>query len=372
MSEAASVYLHVPFCLSKCPYCAFASAAACEGDWEIYLRAASSEMERRAPEAGPLETLYAGGGTPSVLSPGAWGGLIESIEKFFEFSDAPEVTIEANPGSLTKEHLTLWRGWRVNRVSLGVQSLDDGELAALGRLHSASQAAEAALMCLSAGFSVSLDLMFGLPGTPDDLRGWAGTLRRAVALGPHHISVYQLCIEPGTPFGAAYADAPRASDGYVPYRYAQWLLPRLGYEQYEVASFALPGHESAHNLNYWYDGSYIGIGPSAWSCVGGVRSKNASRLRDYAEALAQGHAPTDYAERIEGEAAARQAAVLALRTRRGINWRRFRARYGEAFADAIRKDLENIPGDLASTDEFSASLSKKGLRLGNAIWANII
>jgi oxygen-independent coproporphyrinogen-3 oxidase len=343
-----------------------------DGGEEIYLESIAREMEMRAPDARPLDTLYIGGGTPSVLSLGAWRKLMDMLDKFFTYSRSPEVTVEANPGSLTEEHARMWRAWRVNRVSLGVQSMDGGELALLGRAHSASQASEAVSICVRYGYSVSADLMFGLPGIRDDLRTWAATLRAVTSLKLHHISIYQLSIEPGTPFGDAYGDASPASDGYVPYRYAQWMLPKLGYGQYEVASFALPGAESRHNLNYWDDGAYIGIGPSAWSCVDGVRFRNARALGDYAAMTARGALPVAESDRVCGEAAARQAAVLALRTKYGINWERFSARYGAASAKAVKDGLGDIPADLVASDGYSTFLTKKGLRLGNAVWSRII
>ncbi|MDR1917326.1 MAG: radical SAM family heme chaperone HemW [Synergistaceae bacterium] len=376
MDKVTSLYLHVPFCESKCPYCAFSSAEKSGRDEEVYLDSIALEMALRAPDAGTLDTLYIGGGTPSVLSRDAWRAVIELLEKFFTLSSSAEVTVEANPSSLKHEHLELWRNWRVNRLSLGVQSFDDARLAFLGRIHSSHQAVKAVELSLSSGFSVSLDLMFGLPsntpGIHEELREWAGTLRSAIELRPHHISVYQLTIEPDTPFDRLYSDSPLMSDGYVPYRYAQWFLPRLGYEQYEVASFALPGHESRHNLNYWSDDGYIGIGPSAWGCVNEVRYKNTPRLVDYAAILASGGDPITSTERLEGERVARQAAVLALRTRSGINWEKFQARYGKIFAKAIKNDLKFIPNDLISSDGFNTRLTKKGLRLGNAVWASII
>lgn len=365
----SSVYIHVPFCEAKCPYCAFASAVKGGGDEGLYLRAIAEEIAARSDEpAFPrrVKTLYIGGGTPSALSSEGWRELVGMIEGAFSFSAAAEVTVEANPGSLSATHLRQWRDWRVTRVSVGVQSFDDAELALLGRVHSARQAYDAAAACRAAGFFVSLDLMFGLPG--QHLRVWARSLRDACALGAHHISIYQLSIEPGTPFEKMdFA----LHDGYAPYRYAQWLLPRLGYEQYEVASFARTGHESVHNLNYWADGAYLGIGPGAWSYAGGTRSKNEPILERYA-GLAGRPERAVCEERLEGDAAARQAAVLALRTKDGINWRRFARRYGEAAAGLAREKLAQFPAGMVRHDETGASLTPKGLRVANRIWEALI
>lgn len=365
---ASSVYLHVPFCVAKCPYCAFASAALCSGDEEAYLRAVTGEISRRRAQAGSVKTLYIGGGTPTVLSPRAWHVLFGVLDAAFAFEDDAEVTIEANPGSLQLEHIRLWREWRVTRVSVGVQSFDADELRLLGRLHNVPQAYDAVAACRSAGFSVSLDLMFGLPG--GTLRNWARTLREALTLRPHHISMYQLTLEPDTPFGEH--PPGELSDGYAPYRYAQWLLPHKGYAQYEVASFARPGHESRHNLAYWEDEAYLGLGPSAWGYLDGTRYKNAPALSEYAKMMEERGEAVVYEERLEGESAARQAAVLALRTSRGINWKRFAGRHGECFAAVIRNDLRGFPADLVRCDETRAVLTPRGLRVGNRIWEELI
>ncbi|MDR1481414.1 MAG: radical SAM family heme chaperone HemW [Synergistaceae bacterium] len=364
---ASSVYIHVPFCESKCPYCAFKSALKGEGDEELYIRTVAGEIALRSAETGRIETLYIGGGTPSSLSVDSWRALVDVIESSFSFSDSAEVTVEANPNSLTEGHVSLWREWRVNRVSIGVQSFSPGELSFLGRLHTAGQAADAAAICMEAGFAVSFDLMFGLPGTT--IRDWAESLRRAVTLRPSHISVYQLTIEPGTPFYEKKFNLP---DGYGQYRYAQWKLPKKGYCQYEVSGFALPGCECGHNMNYWADGEYVGIGPAAWSYVNGARRENAASLAGYARAIEEGGDALVFEERLTGERAARQAATLALRTKKGIDWDAFKSRYGEVFAEAIIRDLRRFPDTLVISDERRTALSSAGMRVGNTIWSDII
>jgi oxygen-independent coproporphyrinogen-3 oxidase len=311
-------------------------------------------------------TLYIGGGTPSVLSLVSWNALIRIIEREFSFSENAEVTVEANPGSLTREHIKLWRDWRVTRISVGVQSFDDRRLKFLGRVHDAAQSRVAVALCMDAAFSVSLDLMFGLPEeTPRD---WMTDLKTALSFGTNHISVYQLTIEEGTPLARQNPSLP---EGYAQYRYAQWRLARAGLEQYEVASFAQPGQECRHNLNYWADGEYIGLGPSACGYINGTRWMNAPRLDDYAAMTLRG-LPAISEERLEGERAARQAAVLALRTTKGITWKNFANQYGVPAANAIRRDLERFPRDIVANGAEASRLTPKGFRLGNAVWSEII
>jgi oxygen-independent coproporphyrinogen-3 oxidase len=378
------LYIHVPFCKSKCPYCAFTSAKKRPGDEEKYLAALENEAVLRFGSAGhALRSLYIGGGTPTILSPEAWREMISMIRRLFSLAPGAEVTAEANPDSLSPAHLEIWRGL-INRVSVGAESFIDEELKFLGRAHDSRQAAEAVEMCVSAGFDTSVDLMFGLPGAAagqpkqpgrqkyrgQTLRDWAGNLRRAAALRPSHISVYQLTIEPGTPF--AGLDASLLPDGYLPYRYAQWYLPRKGYAQYEVASFSKPGRESRHNLNYWADGEYAGLGPAAWSYAGGARSKNAAGLDEYARMISEGKSAAVCEERLAPEPAARQAAVLALRTKDGVRWRSFEKKHGKTITDEIAEKLNSFPKSLVLTCKQRARLTPAGLRIANRIWEEII
>ena len=366
-SSVSSVYLHVPFCVAKCPYCAFSSALLSAGDEELYLSSLAVEIEQKKHLTCGIKTLYIGGGTPTVLSPTAWRTLIDLLESSFIFDSDAEVTVEANPGSLSFEQIKLWRDWRVSRVSIGVQSFDNSELAYLGRVHDRDMAAEAISSSLAAGFSTSADLIFGLPG--GTLRNWARTVRELLALHPHHISIYQLTLEPGTPFGAK--DPQELPDGYSYYRYAQWMLPKKGFHQYEVASFALKGHESRHNLNYWSDGSYLGLGPSAWGYTSGSRCQNAPSLHEYARMLREGSASV-YEEHLDAEAAARQAAVLALRTFSGINWHDFLKVHGTELADEIRGRLALFPTELVICNDERACLTPHGMRVANMIWEELI
>lgn len=364
-----SLYIHVPFCERKCNYCAFESAVPKSGERTLYLEALSGELSMRAESVQrPLKTCYIGGGTPTMLAPSQWRSLTALLEKNFRFAGDAEVTVEANPNSISEEHLKIWRGWRVTRVSIGVQSFSDAELELMGRVHRADEARRAVENALSFGFDVNADFIFGLPGQA--FRNWGLTLREAVSIGLSHISLYQLTIEEGTPWAKLAAE--ELGDGYAPYRWAQWYLPKKGYAQYEIANFAKKGHESRHNINYWRSGEYVGAGPAAAGYISGKRYKNAGALADYAKLINNGRLPTAESEALPPDKRAREAAVLALRMTCGICADDFIKKYGADNYSTISAAIEGFPGTLYEKDKRGIRLTKKGMRVANRIWSDII
>lgn len=360
-----NIYVHIPFCVSKCPYCAFESAPPASGGEELFVRTLEREIELKRGLIANADTVYFGGGTPTALSPDAWRRAAGAISRVSDMSRCAEITCEANPVSMTEGHIAAWWEFGVTRVSLGCQSFSDAELRFLGRAHDAADAARAAETVKGAGFDLSIDLIFGLPGA--ELRDWARSVRTALALEPEHLSLYQLTIEDGTEFCQRGVE-PGGGEGE--YRWAQWYLAQKGYRQYEIASFARPGHESRHNLNYWDEGEYVGLGPGAWSYVGGWRRKDPYPLAEWARRVALG-SPDDAVERLEGDVLAREAAVLALRTAHGIEWTDFEARYGRS-AEEIRHKLAQYPPELVISTRERTCLTPRGMRVANAIWSDII
>lgn len=365
-----SLYIHVPFCERKCPYCSFESSVPSTGDAEIWLNALAGEFAWWRDRIGMVElnTCYIGGGTPTVLTPHQWDSLIGIIAENFKFNDDAEVTVEANPNSLRAEHLAIWRDWRVTRTSIGVQSFDDAELNLLGRLHDSRQAHDALSAALASGFSVNADLMFGLPHQTSE--NWWRTLHDAVRTGVHHLSLYQLSLEAGS----LWENMPSATltDGYLPYRMAQWYLPAKGFKQYEVSNFAKLGRESLHNINYWRGGDYLGAGPGASGYIGGWRYKNISGLKKYSEAILSGRSAIGSGERLDDGAAAREASVLALRMNEGIDTELYVERYGAAALNNVVTTLGGFPRDLYSINSERICLTKKGMRLANILWRELI
>jgi len=368
-----SVYIHIPFCLRKCPYCAFYSISPSGKDIEKYLHSLEREMEwwrakwgRPFPE---VKTLYLGGGTPSFLTLEHWQIIKDMINKHFTFSDEAEISVEANPDSLTSRHLVFWKGMGVSRVSLGIQSLLDEELQTLQRPYSRKEALRALELVKGSGLHLSADLMFAFPG--HNLRSWHYTLHELVHnFIPRHISAYQLVLEPSTPWeGMSPSSLP---DGYPLYRFTQWYLGRKGYDQYEISSFAREGNYCTHNLAYWNQDDVLGLGPSAWGYLNGTRYQNCRELGSYITAMTAEESPVIYTEHFTGSGKAREAAVLALRTKWGFSPDLFSRLYGKELLEEILNDLREVPPELLHITPEGVSLTGKGMRVGNAIWEKII
>ncbi len=364
-----SLYVHIPFCQSKCPYCAFYSIRPGRGDLSGFLEALKGEITLFPGERRPrVRTAYIGGGTPTVLLPAHWERLISILEEGFSFLPGAEVTVEANPGSLAMEHLSLWKDWRVSRVSLGVQSLQDEDLLATGRIHDRRQALDSMTQVRRAGLSLSADLLFGLPG--QELGGWADTLKVILSEGTEHISVYELTLESDSTWGRQ--PPQNLAGGYPFYRWAQYYLEKKGLLQYEIASFAKPRRWCRHNVAYWTGGEFLGLGPSAWSYRGSVRTGNVPDLGRYCSMIAKGLRPTCFSERLEGERQASELAILALRTRWGIGLRKYRRRWGDQMLQGLQDSLEEIPRSFFRSTPGRIALNKRGMRVGNAIWEKLV
>jgi oxygen-independent coproporphyrinogen-3 oxidase len=270
-----------------------------------------------------------------------------------------EFTVEANPETLSDFHVSLWKSMGVTRVSLGVQSLLDNELGFLGRRHTARDAI-AAIRKLQNCFELSADLIFGLSG--QSLRDFDYSIRALLDEGLKHISLYQLTIEPKTRFAESRPDLP---DGYKFYRYAQWLLPKNGLKQYEIASFAEDGHECRHNLSYWYQKNVLALGTASSGYINGLR---------YTRVPIQGSFRTGKieAETLDSESAGIEAAILALRTSWGINKSAFAGKYGEALLNRITAELNKIPEVCLNISDDSISLTSRGMRVANEIWSRLL
>ncbi|UUQ62695.1 radical SAM family heme chaperone HemW [Pseudomonas fuscovaginae UPB0736] len=260
-----ALYIHIPWCVRKCPYCDFNShAASPELPEDEYVDALLADLEQDLPAAygRELSSIFFGGGTPSLFSPQALGRLLKGVEARIPFADDIEITLEANPGTFEQEKFTAYRQLGINRLSIGIQSFQEDKLKALGRIHSGGEAMRAADMARQAGFdNFNLDLMHGLPD--QSLEDALGDLRQAIALKPTHLSWYQLTLEPNTVFWNQPPTLPEDDTLWDIQEAGQALLAEHGYAQYEVSAYAQPGRAARHNLNYWSFGDFIGIGAGA-------------------------------------------------------------------------------------------------------------
>lgn len=338
-----SLYVHVPFCPFRCAYCDFDFTVRRSGI-EAYLEGVSREAAAVGDLARP-ETVFFGGGTPSLLAERQFENLVGALQKGEEVS---EWTVEANPETVTPEKARLWRDSGVTRVSLGVQTFSDARLAVLGRRAKTADARRAWGILRGTGFDLNLDLIYGIPGT--GLAEWREDLDTAAALAPDHVSVYALAVEEKTPLGLA---ARRGKTAPVPeelsaalYRTAVERLAEAGLARYEVSNFARRGKECLHNLHTWRGGEYLGLGASAASFVGGVRGANQRGEGRYRERMARAGTAFRAEQVLDPEARAREKTLLALRLAEGA-----------ALADVRRADLL---GELAGFLESELLVEKEG------------
>lgn len=322
----AHLYLHVPFCVRRCSYCDFAVTAMARAPLNAWLDAVTTELALRAREQEwrlplRLETVYCGGGTPSLLGAAAMALLRERLAPLAEWDASAEWTCEANPESFSPEVAKGWAEAGVNRISLGVQTFDEGALRWMGRLHGPDGPARALDAARSAGLEdISLDLIFGLPERLS--RNWSEDLERTLTLAPSHVSLYGLTAEPGTPLGR-WVDAGREriadEESYAAeYLAAAARLGAAGYVHYEVSNFARPGRASRHNQAYWDGRAYLGLGPGAHSFLPPRRAWNVREWAVYRARLERGETPTEDSESVGGETAALERLWLQLRQESGV------------------------------------------------------
>jgi len=323
MSRAGrGLYVHLPFCPQVCPYCSFAVTGPRPQLHTRYIEALVAELSLRQGEGpgGPLDTVYFGGGTPTLLEPPLLGRVLEQVRTLFGLAAGAELTIEANPEGADAGRFAALRALGFNRLSLGVQSFADASLKLLGRRHNPAQAQEACRAARRAGFAnLNLDLILAVPGAPAG--DWDHSLQRALAQEPEHLSTYALTIEEGTPFAKHQRQGrltPLGEEEQAQqYERGTARLEAAGYEHYEVSNFARPGFRSQHNWGYWQGGEYLGVGLAAHSLLGGRRSWNQRRLGDYLGDVEAGRSPEAGAEVLDPVSARGEALWLGLRTSEG-------------------------------------------------------
>ena len=320
------VYVHVPFCRTRCHYCDFVTYTGMEGLRRPYAAALLEEAAMAAAALGPepplVTSVFVGGGTPTLLPAEDLARLLARLRELLPFADGAEVTVEANPETVEPAMAEGLAGAGVTRVSMGAQSFDDRVLAGLGRAHDAARVAAAVATLRAAGVpALNLDLIYGGPG--EDAGSWSATLGTALALGPEHLSAYALTIEPATKFGRLVATGRMAEPGEDDladrYEAACSALAAAGYHHYEVSNWARATHASLHNLTYWRRGRYLGLGAGAHEFDGATRRWNVDGVPAYLAAVGEGRRPTAGEERLDGEQARFEALALRLRTVDGLD-----------------------------------------------------
>ena len=366
-----SLYIHIPFCKSKCAYCDFLSFAEGDALFALYTDALTDEIQKKAPAYADdrIATIFMGGGTPTILPAHMLGRIWETVRNCFSIDRDAEITMEANPESTNAEKLTLCRSYGVNRISFGLQSLDDRLLKRIGRAHNRETFLTAYQIAREAGFqNISLDLMYGLPG--QNLMDFQSTLAEAVSLSPQHLSCYNLILEEGTPLAKdEHLALPGESQELAMYALAQEFLAQHGYRPYEISNYALPGYESRHNLAYWTDKPYLGLGLGAHSYLDGQRFHQTEDLKAY---LAGGFEAKDIITLTPMDHMS-EFMFLGLRKRSGVSFSEFSAAFGQdmqqIFPAAIQK---HVSGGLLAMDESGIRLTDRGVNLSNQVFLDFL
>jgi oxygen-independent coproporphyrinogen-3 oxidase len=372
------LYVHIPFCRRKCTYCAFFSQKLIYESKEFFLAGLEHEIRRRAGEVAQtgIRSIYFGGGTPSVLDIPDLERIVTAIHREFSVPDGLEFTLEGNPESLhSRDYIRGLKQLGVNRVSMGLQSLNPERLEILGRLHTARQGLDALRTVQDAGLeNVGVDLIWGLPGqTPAQ---WLEELKTVVGYEPKHISCYGLSLEPGTELSgrvrAGELILPGEAEQARMYIYGAEYLEGAGMLQYEISNFARMGFCCSHNLAYWQGEDFLGLGPSAVSTLNGYRVQNAANIKDYAHAAEYGPGMEKW-ERISGEKALQEMIMLSLRTSRGLSLREYRQASGREFCTVYRNLIQALyDNNLIRIANGYLRLTKNGMLVSDAIIGRIL
>ncbi|WP_333871305.1 radical SAM family heme chaperone HemW [Desulforamulus putei] len=374
------LYIHVPFCVQKCLYCDFTSYPVKQGQVEQYLRGLAQEIDYYGETFGSPEkqiaTIFVGGGTPTCLMSRQLAGILERVSRAFTIMTGAEITTEANPGTVTLASLQELRAAGFNRLSLGVQSTHRELLRVIGRLHDFDQARQAVQFARAAGFeNLNLDLIFGLP--TQTAAQWRQSVSEILHLQPDHVSCYSLQLEEGTPLTRAIdqgrlAACPEELE-LAMYRSVIELLVAAGYEHYEISNFARPGYRCRHNLLYWHNQEYLGLGPAAHSHINHTRWGNVEDLDQYVSLLQAGQRPVKEVQALSHRERMEETVFLGLRLIQGINLTGFRQRFGVDLTDVFGKQVRELAKKgLVELADGHLRLTGKGLPVANQVFAEFV
>lgn len=377
MNGGMELYLHMPFCVRKCAYCDFLSFPTDQETQNLYTRRLREDIDAMGKKYGdiPVDTIFIGGGTPSVPDSALIVGIMEHVRKAFHVAEGAEISMEANPGTVTREKLTDYRRAGINRLSFGLQSANDRELKLLGRIHTWAEFLESFHLARECGFTnINIDLMSALPGQTRE--SWKGTLKRVTDLNPEHISAYSLIIEDGTPFGEKYGSEegrkllPDEDSEREMYHETKRFLRDCGYERYEISNYAKPGRACRHNIGYWTGLPYLGLGLGASSYMDGCRFAVNSDMKQYLEEKPGMF--TDV-EKLTKKDMEEEFFYVGLRMTAGVSLPEFERRFGVSAKDVYPGLMEMFVEEKAAVfqgDRFV--LTDYGLDVSNYIMARFL
>ena len=374
---AAGLYVHIPFCSSRCSYCDFATGLYESELADRYVRAIVREICSSNFAGESVDTIYFGGGTPSLLGPSQLDQILSALFEQFQIDDAAEITLEINPGSATPQRLRDFRRLGINRASFGAQTFDDAELAKLGRSHTAADALRTFADLRDAGFTnVSFDLIAGLPG--QTLEQWQRNVEQALELQPEHLSFYLLEVHSGTPLAEHIRKGiqPTPDEDLAGVMYQRMLEQALsaGYEHYEISNLSLPNFQSRHNVKYWTAEPYYGFGCSSHSYDGQDRRwSNQRDVRKYVEVVENGMSPVVEEQHLSQDDVRAEALFLGMRLMRGIDVRRYRESFGVDLRDEHGEELDRFcKAGLLEFDGDLIRLTRTGALLSNEVFAAFV
>lgn len=384
MKKELEIYIHIPFCVKKCAYCDFLSNTQDEKTIEQYVSSLLEEIRAHASKQKlvsdyEVTTIFLGGGTPSVLETNQIQRIFEILNTCFKISQDAEITIEANPGTVTVEKLEAYKQCGINRISFGLQSTNNEELKLLGRIHTNEEFLESYQLARACGFdNINVDLISAIP--KQTVSSWEETLQNVIGLEPEHISAYSLIVEEGTPFAKVYGegcpkedDLPREEEERVIYYRTEELLEKAGYHRYEISNYAKEGKECKHNLGYWERKEYLGIGLGAASLIDNIRYKNTDDLLCYLEHSRDLHAIQENTEKLSLKEQMEEFMFLGLRKMEGVLVGEFENTFGknidECYGVQIQKLVEQ---GLLERKNGRVMLTKRGIDVSNYVFGEFL
>lgn len=383
-NKELEIYIHIPFCVKKCAYCDFLSGPRDEETIELYVSSLLEEIQAHALNEQftsdyEVTTIFLGGGTPSVLNTSQIQRIFETLKTSFKISQDAEITIEANPGTVTREKLLTYRTCGINRISFGLQSTNNEELKLLGRIHTHEEFLKSYHLARVCGFdNINVDLISAIP--KQTLTSWEETLEKVIALEPEHISAYSLIVEEGTPFAKVYGegcpsehDLPSEEEERAIYYRTEELLSGVGYHRYEISNYAKAGKECKHNLGYWERKEYLGIGLGAASLIDNTRFKNTDDLLFYLEHACDLRMLQENVEKLSLKEQMEEFMFLGLRKMEGVSVTEFKNTFGKNVVECYGKQIQELTKQgLLEQKGGYVLLTRQGIDVSNFVFSNFL